>query len=98
MKANQSPTTQSGISVSKAIQTSLSANTRRAYGAAWRRFVAYCDDLGIDPLAATPGSVARFLVETASAPRSPRATTKKGEPLALGDQDPPGGDQQEVSR
>ncbi len=84
MRANHPPTTKKDISVSRAIQTSLSPNTRRAYRAAWRRFVAYCDELGIDPLAATPDDVAKFLARMASAPRSPRATTKKGEPLALG--------------
>ncbi len=84
MKANQSLTIENDISVSKAILTSLSPNTRRAYRAAWRRFVAYCDEVGLDPLAATPDDVAKFLARMASAPRSPRATTKKGEPLALG--------------
>lgn len=84
MKANQSPTVENDISVSRAIQVSLSQNTRRAYRAGWRRFVAYCDELGIDPLAATPDDVAKFLARMASAPRSPRATTKKGEPVALG--------------
>lgn len=85
MKANQSLTTGTGpISVSRAIQTSLSANTRRAYRAAWRRFVSYCDELGVDPLAAAPDDVAKFLARMASVPRSSRATTKKGEPLALG--------------
>ena len=84
MKANQSLTFENDISVSRAIQTSLSPNTRRAYRAAWQRFVTYCDELGIDPLAAQPDDVAKFLARMASAPRSPRATTKKGEPLALG--------------
>lgn len=81
---NQSLTTENDISVNRAIQTSLSPNTRRAYRAAWGRFVAYCDEFGIDPLAAKPDDVARLLARMASAPRSPRATTKKGEPVALG--------------
>ena len=84
MKANQSPTTEHAISVSRAIQTSLSANTRRAYAAAWQRFVTYCDEHGIHPLTVAPDDVARFLARIASVPRSPRATTKQGEPLALG--------------
>lgn len=83
MKSSHSLTAETDITVRRAIQTSLSVSTRRAYGAAWRRFAAYCDELGLDPLAVTPDDVARFLVRMASIPRSSRATTKKGEPLAL---------------
>ena len=72
------------ISVAAAMRTSLSENTRRAYRCGWQRFVAYCDEVGVDALAATPDDVANFIVRMASAPRSSRATTKKGEPLALG--------------
>lgn len=68
MKSSHSPTVENDISVRRAIQTSLSVSTRRAYWAAWRRFVAYCDELGLDPLAATPGDVAQFLVRMASIP------------------------------
>ncbi len=84
MEANQSPTTENDISASRALQTALSARTRRAYGAAWRRLNAYCDEIGTDPLSAAPDDVASFLARMASVPRSPRATTNKDEPLALG--------------
>ena len=72
------------ISVADALPTSLSENTRTAYRRGWQRFAAYCERAGRDPMAATPEDVAGFLVTMASEPRSPRATTGKGEPLALG--------------
>ncbi len=65
------------------MRTSLSENTRRAYRCGWKRFLAYCDEVGVDPLAATPDDVANFIVRMASSPRSSGATTKRGEPLAL---------------
>ena len=69
---------------SEVIRRSLAENTRVAYRAGWKRFVAYCRGTGTEPLEATPTDVADFLIRLASAPRSPRATTKRGEPLALG--------------
>ena len=71
------------LSVRDALRSSLSANTRNAYRTGWRRFAAYCEETGKNPMAATPADVADFLVRMASHPRSPRATTRKGEPLAL---------------
>ena len=70
--------------VNDALRTSLSANTRNAYRAGWRRFADYCEQAGRNPMAATPDDVAGFLVRMASQPRSPRATTRKGAPLAMG--------------
>ena len=71
------------ISVSMALRTSLSENTRIAYRMGWDRFAAYCAERETNPLAATPDDVADFLVRMASEPRSPRATTKQGKPLSL---------------
>ena len=72
------------VSVGDALRTSLSENTRNAYRTGWRRFAAYCEEAGRDPMAATPHDVADFVVRLASTPRSPRATTRRGEPLAMG--------------
>ncbi len=69
---------------SEVIRTSLAANTRIAYRAGWDRFAAWCRDAGIEPMDAAPADVVDFLVRLASAPRSPRATTAHGEPLAMG--------------
>jgi len=74
----------SEITVGDALRTSLAENTRIAYRRGWGRFADYCEDNGRDPMAATPDDVANFLVRLASAPRSPRATSGTGEPLAPG--------------
>jgi len=76
-------TAEEALSVREALRTSLSANTRNAYRTGWRRFVAYCEEVGRNPMAATPGDIADFLVRMAFQPRSPRATTGKGAPLAM---------------
>ena len=72
------------ISVKDALDTSLAENTRAAYWKGWSRFAAWCRSRDLDPMAATPDDVAGFLVTMASEPRSPRATTGHGRPLALG--------------
>ena len=72
------------ISVKDALDTSLAENTRAAYWKGWSRFAAWCRSRDLDPMAATPDDVAGFLVAMASEPRSPRATTGRGRPLALG--------------
>ncbi|MYB20359.1 MAG: site-specific integrase [Holophagales bacterium] len=74
----------SAISVKDALDTSLAENTRAAYWKGWSRFAAWCRSRDLDPMAATPDDVAGFLVTMASEPRSPRATTGHGRPLALG--------------
>ncbi|MXZ37925.1 MAG: site-specific integrase [Holophagales bacterium] len=72
------------ISVKDALRTSLAENTRTAYWKGWSRFAAYCESRDVDPMAATPDDVADFLVAMASEPRSKRATTGRGRPLAFG--------------
>ena len=70
--------------VSEVIRRSLAENTRIAYRAGWKRFAAYCRSTDREPMEATPADVVDYLVRLASTPRSPRATTKHGQPLALG--------------
>lgn len=70
--------------VSDVLRRSLAENTRIAYRAGWKRFAGYCRATDTEPMDATPADVVDFLVRLASTPRSPRATTKRGEPLAPG--------------
>lgn len=77
-------TAETAISVKDALRTSLAENTRTAYRKGWNRFAAYCREVGRDPMAATPGDVAGFLVAMASEPRSHRAGSGRGKPLAIG--------------
>ena len=72
------------VSVSQALRTSLAENTRRAYRSGWQRFVVHCERKRVDPRAATPDDVAKFLVAMAAGQRSPRTGTKTQGPLALG--------------
>ena len=53
-----------------ALESSTSANTRRAYDQAWRRFVAWAEARGIPALPATPELAAAFLAELAEEGRS----------------------------
>ena len=55
--------------IQEALDSSTSANTRRAYNQAWRRFVAWAADRG-HPLPASPELVAAFLAELAEAGKS----------------------------
>ena len=71
------------FSVRDALRTSLSTNTRRAYRNGWRRFAAYCEETGKQPMAATPADVAGFIVRMASQPRAAKAATDKREPLSV---------------
>lgn len=84
LKSEKDPRPSNRFSVADALRTSLAENTRTAYRRSWRRFAIYCEATGRDPMAATPDDVARFLLRLATAPRSPKATTGKGRPLALG--------------
>ena len=43
-----------GFSMTDAMRTAVADSTAAAYERGWRRFAAYCDDIKIDPLAATP--------------------------------------------
>ena len=53
-----------------ALESSTSANTRRAYDQAWRRFVAWTEARGTPVLPATPELAAAFLAELAEEGRS----------------------------
>ena len=57
--------------IQEALDSSTSANTRRAYNQAWRRFEAWAKDRGRGhPLPASPELVAAFLAELAEAGKS----------------------------
>ena len=47
--------------VADALESVLSDNTRRVYGAQWRLFNDWCDSVGLTPLPAEPLTVARYL-------------------------------------
>ena len=73
-----------GFSVTEALRTSVSENTAATYEKGWRRFAAYCEEVGRDPMAATPDTVADFLVTLASGPRARDAAAPRERPLAIG--------------
>ncbi len=77
------PAAEREFSVRDALRTSLSDNTRSAYRTGWRRFTAWCDDAGTNPMAATPEDLASFVVQLASRPPSPAATTAERAPLSV---------------
>ena len=47
--------------VASALESVLSDNTRRVYGAQWRSFTGWCDEIGLRSLPAEPLTVARYL-------------------------------------
>ena len=47
--------------VASALESVLSDNTRRVYGAQWRLFTGWCDEIGLRSLPAEPLTVARYL-------------------------------------
>ena len=47
--------------VASALESVLSDNTRRVYGAQWRLFTDWCDDVDLSSLPAEPLTVARYL-------------------------------------
>ena len=51
--------------VADALESVLSDNTRRVYGAQWRLFNDWCDSVGLTPLPAEPLTVARYLAARA---------------------------------
>ena len=53
--------------VADALESVLSDNTRRVYGAQWRLFTDWCADVGLTPLSAEPLTVARYLAARANA-------------------------------
>ena len=53
--------------VADALESVLSENTRRVYGAQWRLFVDWCNSVGLRSLPADPLTVARYLAVRAGA-------------------------------
>ena len=53
--------------VADALESVLSDNTRRVYGAQWRLFTDWCGDVGLRSLPAEPLTVARYLAARAGA-------------------------------
>ena len=51
--------------VADALESVLSDNTRRVYGAQWRIFTGWCDEVGLCSLPAEPLTVARYLAARA---------------------------------
>ena len=51
--------------VADALTSVLSDNTRRVYGAQWRIFAGWCDEVGLSSLPAEPLTVARYLAARA---------------------------------
>ena len=51
--------------VADALESVLSDNTQRVYGAQWRLFTDWCGDVGLTPLPAEPLTVARYLAARA---------------------------------
>ena len=47
--------------VADALTSVLSDNTRRVYGAQWRLFTDWCDEVGLQSMPADPLTVARYL-------------------------------------
>ena len=47
--------------VADALESVLSDNTRRVYGAQWRIFTGWCDEVGLQSMPADPLTVARYL-------------------------------------
>ena len=52
--------------VADALESVLSDNTRRVYGAQWRLFTGWCDEVGLTSLPAEPLTVARYLAARAN--------------------------------
>lgn len=51
--------------IAQATSSSRSAGTKRAYDSAWRRFDAWCQRNGHQPLPANPAVIAAYLVDAA---------------------------------
>ena len=56
--------------VADALESVLSDNTQRVYGAQWRLFTDWCGDVGLHSLPADPLTVARYLAARANASAS----------------------------
>ena len=53
--------------VADALESVLSDNTQRVYGAQWRLFTVWCDEVSLRALPAEPLTVARYLAARANA-------------------------------
>ena len=56
--------------VAASLESVLADNTRRTYGAQWRIFAGWCDEVGLTSLPAEPLTVARYLAARAGASAS----------------------------
>ena len=56
--------------VADALESVLADNTRRVYGAQWRLFTGWCDEIGLRSLPAEPLTVARYLAARAGSSAS----------------------------
>ena len=72
-----------GLSMTDAMRTSVSDSTGAAYERGWRRFAAYCEEIKIDPMAATPEDVGNFLVRMGSGPEPQDASASASRPLGV---------------
>lgn len=63
--------------IARAVQRSRAEATLRAYRSDWADFAAWCDQVGFDPLPATPATVAAYVAELADPPddRQPRVVS-----------------------
>ena len=52
--------------VAEALESVLADNTRRVYGAQWRSFTGWCDEVGLTSLPVEPLTVARYLAARAN--------------------------------
>ncbi|MCY3974418.1 MAG: hypothetical protein OXF02_02600 [Simkaniaceae bacterium] len=52
-------------------RTSVSENTRRLMSVAWRRFVAFCEEQGVDPRKGTELAVSLFITNPYEEGRAP---------------------------
>ena len=64
--------------VADALESVLSDNTRRVYGAQWRLFESWCGDVDLRALPAEPLTVARYLATRAARPPSPSSKSTTG--------------------
>lgn len=63
--------------VEEITQAAIAPNTWRAYKRAWREFLTYCRQQGVDALPADPETVRQYLTALATTPR-PRLRARKG--------------------
>ena len=61
--------------VASALESVISDNTKRVYGAQWRLFTDWCDEMGLQSLPAQPLTVARYLAVRAGAGATMRLDT-----------------------